>query len=249
LISKVVSPYIQGVSKEILGQMRIDIITIFPEVFAPLKASILKRAEDKGLIEINIHNLRDFTEDRHRKVDDAPYGGGRGMVMRCEPLFSAVEHVKKENKKARVVLTTPQGVLFTQDTAKRLSKEEGLIIICGHYEGIDERVASIVDEEVSIGDYVLTGGELPAMVITDGIARLIPGVLPDEAKAYDSFEEYLLDWECYTRPEVFKGMRVPEILLSGNHKQIEDWRKRQAMKRTQERRPDLYKRYLKQSQR
>ncbi len=225
--------------------MRIDIITIFPEVFAPLKASILKRAEDKGFIEINIHNLRDFTEDRHRKVDDAPYGGGRGMVLRCEPVFSAVEQVKKENKKAKIVLTTPQGKLFTQDAAKKLSKEKGLIIICGHYEGIDERVASIVDEEVSIGDYVLTGGELPAMVITDCIARLIPGVLPDEAPVYDSFHEYLLDWQCYTRPEVFKGMRVPEILLSGDHKKIELWRKKQALKRTQERRPDLYQKYLK----
>jgi tRNA (guanine37-N1)-methyltransferase len=225
--------------------MRIDIITIFPEIFAPLKASILKRAEDKGLIEINIHNLRDFTKDRHRKVDDAPYGGGRGMVLRCEPLFSAVEHVKKGNKRAKVVLTTPQGKLFTQDTAKKLSKEKGLIIICGHYEGIDERVSSIVDEEISIGDYVLTGGELPAMVITDSTARLIPGVLPDEAPVYDSFEEYLLDWECYTRPEVFKDMKVPEILLSGDHKKIEDWRKKQALKRTRERRPDLYKKYLK----
>jgi tRNA (guanine37-N1)-methyltransferase len=225
--------------------MRIDIITIFPEIFAPLKASILKRAEDKGLIEINIHNLRDFTKDRHRKVDDAPYGGGRGMVLRCEPLFSAVEHVKKGNKRAKVVLTTPQGKLFTQDAAKKLSKEKGLIIICGHYEGIDERVSSIVDEEISIGDYVLTGGELPAMVITDSTARLIPGVLPDEAPVYDSFEEYLLDWECYTRPEVFKDMKVPEILLSGDHKKIEDWRKKQALKRTRERRPDLYKKYLK----
>lgn len=225
--------------------MQIDIITIFPEVFTPLQSSILKRAAEKKLLEINVHDLRDFTQDRHRKVDDTPYGGGRGMVLKCEPIFAAVECIRKKNKKGKVLLTTPQGRLFTQHTAKELSREAGLIIICGHYEGVDERVLSVVDEEVSIGDYVLTGGELPAMVIADCVARLMPGVLPEEAPVYDSFEKYLLDWECYTRPEVFKGMRVPDVLLSGNHKQIADWRRKQALERTRDRRPDLYKKYLK----
>lgn len=225
--------------------MRIDIITIFPEIFTPIQSSILKRAVQKKLLEIHIHNLRDYTQDRHRKVDDAPYGGGTGMVLRCEPIFNALKHIKKKNKKARVLLTTPQGKIFTQQTARELSKEKGIIIICGHYEGVDERVLTVVDEEVSIGDYVLTGGELPAMVIADCVARLIPGVLPEDAPVYDSFEQCLLDWECYTRPEVFNGIRVPEVLLSGNHKQIADWRRKQALKRTRDRRPDLYKRYIK----
>ncbi len=225
--------------------MRIDIITIFPEIFTPLQSSILKRAAEKKLLEIEIHDLRDFTRDRHKKVDDAAYGGGRGMVLQCGPIFAAVEYARKKNKKGKVLLTTPQGKLFTQDTAREFSREKGLIIVCGHYEGVDERVLSIVDGEVSVGDYVLTGGELPAMIIADCVARLVPGVLPEEAPVYDSFEKCLLDWECYTRPEVFNGMRVPEVLLSGNHKEIEKWRRQQALERTKKRRPDLYKEYLK----
>jgi len=232
---------------EIRVGMRIDVITIFPEIFTPLQSSILKRAAEKKLLEINIHDLRDFTQDRHRKVDDAPYGGGRGMVLKCEPIFAAVKSIKKQNKKAQVLLTTPQGKLFTQESAREFSREKGLIIICGHYEGVDERVLSIVDGEVSIGDYVLTGGELPAMVIADCVARLIPGVRPDEAPVYDSFEKCLLDWECYTRPEVFNGMRVPDVLLSGNHGQISDWRRKRALERTRERRPDLYGKFLREN--
>jgi tRNA (guanine37-N1)-methyltransferase len=168
------------------------------------------------------------------------------MVFRCEPLFDAVSRIKEENPYGKVILTTPQGSLFTQDTAKKFSSKKGLIIICGHYEGVDERIFSIVDYEVSIGDYVLTGGELPAMVIADCVARLIPGVLPDEAAVYDSFNGGLLDWPCYTKPEVFNGQSVPEVLLSGNHKKIAEWRIKQAEERTRKRRPDLYKKYLKE---
>ena len=224
--------------------MRIDILTIFPEIFLPLDVSIVKKAKEKGLVEIKIWNLRDFTKDKHRKVDDEPYGGGKGMVLKCEPIFNAVEKIKEENKEAKVILTTPQGVLYNQEMAKKLSKEKGLIIICGHYEGVDERVSSICDYEISIGDYILTGGELPAMVITDSIVRLIPGVLPEEAPVYDSFFDYLFDWPCYTRPAVFRGMKVPDVLLSGNHKKIEEWRKEKAIERTKERRPDLYRKFL-----
>jgi len=224
--------------------MRIDIITIFPDIFAPLNVSIVKRAVEKGAVEIKVWNLRDFTRDKHKKVDDTPYGGGKGMVLKCEPIFAAVKHIKKENKNAKVILTTPQGVLFNQKMAKELSGEEGLIIICGHYEGVDERVSSIVDYEISIGDYVLTGGELPAMVIVDCLVRMLAGVLPEEAPRYDSFYQHLLDWPAYTKPAVFKGMRVPEVLLSGDHRKIEQWRKAQAEKRTKERRPDLYRKYL-----
>lgn len=228
--------------------MRIDIITIFPEIFTPLNVSIVKRAIEKRAIEINIWNLRDFTKDKHKKVDDTPYGGGKGMVLKCEPIFAAVEHIKQYNKKGKVILTSPQGILFNQDVAKKLSGEKGLIVICGHYEGVDERVSSIVDYEISIGDYVLTGGELPAMVIVDCVVRLLPGVLPEEAAVYDSFSKHLLDWPSYTKPSVFKGMRVPEVLLSGNHKKIAQWRKEQAEKRTKERRPDIYRRYLKKQE-
>ncbi|MCM8829871.1 MAG: tRNA (guanosine(37)-N1)-methyltransferase TrmD [Candidatus Omnitrophica bacterium] len=225
--------------------MRIDIITIFPEIFAPLNVSIVKRAVEKRTVEIKVWNLRDFTKDKHKKVDDTPYGGGKGMVLKCEPIFAAVEHIKQYNKKGKVILTTPQGYLFNQGMAKRLSGEEGLIIICGHYEGVDERVSSIVDYEISIGDYVLTGGELPAMVIIDCVVRLLPGVLPKEAPVFDSFSQHLLDWPSYTKPAVFREMKVPEVLLSGNHKEIAHWRKEQAEKRTKERRPEIYKRYLK----
>lgn len=224
--------------------MRIDILTIFPEIFLPLDVSIVKRAKDKGLVEIKIWNLRDFTKDKHGKVDDEPYGGGKGMVLKCEPIFNGVEKIKEENKEGKVILTTPQGVLYNQEMAKKLSKEEGLIIICGHYEGVDERVSSICNYEISIGDYILTGGELPAMVITDSVIRLIPGVLPEESSIYDSFFDYLLDWPCYTRPAVFRGMKIPDVLLSGNHKKIEKWRKDKAIERTKERRPDLYRKFL-----
>ena len=223
--------------------MRIDIISIFPEIFTPLNSSILKRAQEKKLLILKLWNLRDFSRDRHRKVDDAPYGGGKGMVLKCEPIFRCVEAVKKENPGAKVILTSPQGTLFDQNTGRSFSELKGIIIICGHYEGIDERVKKLVDYEISVGDYVLTGGELPAMVITDAVTRLLPGVLPREAAKYDSFFEYLFDWPCYTRPAKFKSMKVPEVLISGDHKKIEEWRKKQAVRKTKGKRPDLYRRY------
>jgi len=225
--------------------MRIDIITIFPEIFSPLNVSIVKRAQDKGIIKVVVWNLRDFSQNKHKKVDDAAYGGGKGMVLACEPIFLAVEEIKKCNADSLTILTSPQGQVFSQNMAKDLSRKNGLIIICGHYEGVDERVRSIVDLEVSIGDYVLTGGELPAMVIVDCITRLLPGVLPDEAPVYDSFFDCLLDWPCYTRPEDFRGLKVPDVLLSGNHKKIAQWRHKQAVERTKQKRPDLYQRFSK----
>jgi tRNA (guanine37-N1)-methyltransferase len=225
--------------------MRIDIVSAFPEIFTPLQSSIMKRAQERGSVFLKIWDLRDFSTDRHKKVDDAPYGGGKGMVLACDPIFRAVEKVREENPGASVILTCPQGRLFDQAIAREYASRKGLIILCGHYEGVDERVRVIVDDEISIGDFVLTGGELPAMVIVDAVVRLLPGVLPDQAPVNDSFFNYLLDWPCYTRPEEYRGMKVPDVLLSGNHKAIADWRKREAEKRTRERRPDLYKRYLK----
>ncbi len=224
--------------------MRIDIITIFPEIFSPLYSSIIKRAQEKCALELHLWNLRAFSKDKHKKVDDAAYGGGRGMVLCCEPIFLAVEEVKRNNPDSLTILTGPQGELFNQQKAIELSKEKGLIIICGHYEGVDERVRTIVDCEISIGDYVLTGGELPAMVIVDCITRLLPGVIPDDAKKNDSFYDFLLDWPCYTRPEDFRGLKVPEILLSGDHEKIRKWRLKQAIERTKLKRPDLYKKYI-----
>ncbi len=227
--------------------MRIDILTIFPEIFTPLDSSIIGKARKNNLVSIKVWDLRDFVDpkDRHKKVDDTPYGGGKGMVLKCQPVFEAVKNIKKENKKPRVILTTPQGRLFTQAKARQMSRESGLLIICGHYEGIDERVTDICDEEISIGDYILTGGELPAMVITDAVVRLLKGVLPDGAAVSDSFFEGLLDWPCYTKPVVFNGMEVPPVLLSGNHMAIDKWRKQQAFERTKDRRPEMYRLYLK----
>lgn len=224
--------------------MRIDIITIFPGMFAPvLNESIVKRAQKKGRVGIYIHNLRDYSADKHKKVDDRPFGGGSGMVMRPEPIFNAVEDIKsKANiRKSKVILLCPQGAKLTQKSAKGLAKYKHLIFICGHYEGIDERVRErLVDEEVSIGDYVLTGGELPAMVLADCLVRLIPGVLGDKKSLnFESFTGNLLEYPQYTRPANYRRMRVPAILLSGNHKKIEGWRKKQAVKRTRKLRPDL----------
>ncbi|HPP67141.1 MAG TPA: tRNA (guanosine(37)-N1)-methyltransferase TrmD [bacterium] len=225
--------------------MRIDIITIFPEMFGPLNASIIKRAQVKGILEIVIWNLRDFSRNKHKKVDDSPYGGGKGMVLCCEPVFRAVEEIKKQNPKSLTILTSPDGRIFNEKMAKNLSRKKGLIIICGHYEGVDERIRTIVDMEISIGDYVLTGGELPAMVIVDCVARLLPGVLPAESPVHDSFFDSLLDWPCYTRPANFRGLKVPDVLLSGHHQKIEQWRYKQSIKRTRQKRPDLYQRYSK----
>jgi tRNA (guanine37-N1)-methyltransferase len=221
--------------------VRIDVITIFPEMFTSLDLSIIKRAQEKGLVEIHRHFLRDFTSDTHRTVDDAPYGGGSGMVMKVEPLYKALEFVRLEAPQdGKVVLLSPQGRVFDQAMAREFSALPRLIMICGHYEGIDERVAEhLCDEEVSIGDYVLTGGELPAMVVIDAVTRLIPGVLDAESVALESFSEDRLDYPHYTRPREFMGWSVPEVLLSGNHHEIKKWRDEEALKKTMLRRPDL----------
>lgn len=225
--------------------MRIDIVTIFPEAFAPLTTSILGRARAQGLLQVVVWDLRDFTTDRHRQVDDAPYGGGAGMVMKPEPFFAAVDAIRTAARGTtpRIILTSPQGACFDHDTAHALSAEDHLIILCGHYEGIDERVREgLATDEISIGDYVLTGGELPAMVIVDAVARFVPGVVGDaQSVAADSFVEGLLDYPHYTRPPEFRGMPVPEVLLSGDHEAIRRWRHAQRLRRTMERRPDLLK--------
>lgn len=226
--------------------MHIDIITIFPKMFSPiLDESIIRRAQNKGKVKIHIHNLRDYAQDRHRKVDDRPFGGGSGMVMRPEPIFKAVESLKSKvrSHEPGVILLSPRGQKLNQGIAKRLAKYKHLILICGHYEGIDERVREhLVDEEVSIGDYVLTGGELPAMVLVDCIVRLIPGVLGDKnSLKFESFAGNLLEYPQYTRPANYLKMKVPQVLLSGNHKKIAEWRKAQAVKITKKQRPDILK--------
>ncbi len=220
--------------------LRIDIVTLFPEIFeGPLGSSIVGRARKENIVEINTVDLRDFTHDRHRTVDDKPYGGGPGMLMKIEPLYEAVQSLKKENSK--VILTSPRGERFTQSAARELSGESHLIILCGHYEGVDERVRlSLVDREFSIGDYILTSGSLPAMVMADAITRLLPGALGDpESDRDESFENGLLEYPQYTRPPEFNGWKVPEILLSGNHAEIEKWRREESLKSTLSKRPDL----------
>lgn len=222
--------------------MRIYILTLFPEFFqSPLDVSILKRAQEKKLVKFDLVNIRDFSRDKHKKVDDYPYGGGCGMVMKPEPIFEAVEAVQKElTSNPRIILLTPQGRTFNHDFALELSQERELVFICGHYEGIDERVRSLVTDEVSIGDFVLTGGEIPALAIVDATVRLIPGVLGSSHSPLDeSFCEGLLEYPQYTRPEVYRGMKVPDVLLSGNHQEIARFRRRQALIRTFEKRPDL----------
>jgi tRNA (guanine37-N1)-methyltransferase len=232
--------------------MNFHILTLFPDmIMQGLNTSITGRAMDKGLININAVNIRDFSEDKHNRVDDYPYGGGAGMVMQAEPVYKAygylANHIKmsKEDsqsyQKPRVIYVTPQGSIFNQSFAKELAQEEDLILLCGHYEGIDERVLDmIVTDYVSIGDYVLTGGELPAMVMIDAISRLIPGVLNNEVSSeFESLQDNLLEYPQYTRPEIFMGQRVPEILLTGHHANIEAWRRQQSILRTYERRPDL----------
>jgi tRNA (guanine37-N1)-methyltransferase len=221
--------------------MRVDILTLFPKIFSgPFEESIIKRAREKGLIEIRVVNIRDYTTDKHRTADDRPFGGGPGMVLKPEPIFAAVEELKGEGR-ARVILTTPQGRLFTQDYARDLAKEDHIIIICGRYEGVDERVReALVTDAISIGDYVLTGGELAAMVIVDAVARLIPGVLGNEDSiTEDSFWRGLLGYPQYTRPASFRGMRVPDVLLSGNHAMIARWRRKESLRRTLYYRPEL----------
>ena len=220
--------------------MKIDVLTLFPGMFAgPLDESIIKRARQKGLLDLNIHDLRTWTHDRHRTVDDRPFGGGPGMLLKPEPLFEAIEALSRE--KTRVILLSPAGRKFEQSIARELAKEEDLLFVTGHYEGVDERVREVlVDDELSIGDYVLTNGALPAMVVVDAVTRLLPGVLGDDESSHDeSFSAGLLEYPQYTRPAEFRGMKVPDMLLSGNHAEIEKWRREQARQRTQQRRPDL----------
>lgn len=230
--------------------MRIDVLTIFPEMLAsPLETSIIKRAIDKNIMEVVLTDIRDYALDKHRRVDDYPFGGGPGMVLKPEPIFRAWEAITgdiKINDKPRTILLCPQGRIFNQRLAMELAQEEQIILICGHYEGIDERVRKhLVTDEISIGDYILTGGELGALVIIDAITRLLPGALGDDHSSQEeSFSQDLLEYPQYTRPREFRGMEVPEILLSGHHAKIEEWRKSESIKRTKDRRPDLLKSYL-----
>ncbi len=218
--------------------MKIDILTLFPEMYSGfLTESIIKRAIENKFVEIGIHNIRDYSKDPHSKVDDYGFGGGKGMVLMPQPIFDALEDLKSLNSK--IIMMTPQGIPYKQKMAYDLSKEKHLILLCGHYEGFDERIRSMVDMEISIGDFVLTGGELPSMVITDSIVRLLKGVIEEESHVQDSFHDNLLDYPVYTKPIDFMGMKVPEVLLSGHHKNIADWRLEQSMKKTIERRPDL----------
>ena len=218
--------------------MKIDILTLFPSMFDGfINESIIKRAIENNKVEINIYNIRDYSKDPHKKVDDYAFGGGAGMVLMPQPIFDAVESLKTENSK--VILMTPQGVKYTQEKAYELTKESHLIIICGHYEGFDERIRTLADIEISIGDFVLTGGEIPAMAISDSIIRLLDGVIEKESHINDSFNENLLDYPVYTHPSDFRGMKVPEVLLSGHHANIAKYRLDEQIKRTKERRPDL----------
>ncbi len=220
--------------------MKIDVLTLFPDMFNNIfSESIIKRAISNNLVEINIHNIRDYSKDPHKKVDDTPYGGGAGMVLMCQPIFDAVKALKTENSK--VILLTPGGTLYKQKIAFNLSKEKHLILICGHYEGFDERIKTVVDMEISIGDYVLTGGEIPAMIIIDSITRLIDGVIRKESYESDSFTDNLLDYPTYTKPRVYEGLEVPSVLISGDHKKINEWRREKQIEVTKKNRPDLLK--------
>lgn len=218
--------------------LKIDILTLFPHMFDGfVSESIVKRAIEKGKVEIQVHNIRDYSKDPHKKVDDYAFGGGSGMVLMPQPIFDAVEAIRAE--KSKVILLTPQGKVFKQSDAQELSLETHLILICGHYEGFDERIRTLADLELSIGDYVLTGGELPAQVISDSIIRLLDGVITKESHELDSFQEPLLDYPTYTKPQEFRGMKVPDVLLSGHHEKIREWRREQQLERTRKRRPDL----------
>ena len=218
--------------------MRLDILTLFPDMFTPLKESIIKRATDKNLVEINLIQIRDFSQDAHKKTDDIPYGGGAGMVMTPQPLYDAIQSVKTPN--SYVIYLSPRGKVFNQPMARNLCKCEHLILVCGHYEGIDERIIELcIDEEISIGDYVLTGGELPAMVLADSIIRLLGGAISQDSLSEESFTNNLLEYPQYTRPQNFKGLEVPEVLLSGHHSNIAKWRKEKSIEITRKNRPDL----------
>lgn len=229
--------------------MRFDVLTLFPELFnSVMGESIIGRAQQNGLVQVKAINIRDYSRDKHRKVDDYPFGGGNGMVMTCQPVFDAYRAITEGlEKKPKVIYMSPQGRVLTQELARELSDQEHLIVLCGHYEGIDERIIEeIVDEEISIGDYVLTGGELPAMVLIDCVSRLIPGVLSSEGSYSDeSHYNGLLEYPQYTRPAEYEGRKVPEILLSGHHANIEKWRMEQSIERTRKKRPDLYEKIKK----
>lgn len=218
--------------------MKIDILTLFPEMFSPLNSSILKRAVDNHILEFNLINIRDFSKDKHKKCDDYPFGGGAGMLMSVQPIYDAIKSVQKENSK--IIFPSPKGVKFDHKKAKELSRFEHLIFVCGHYEGVDERIFELFDiEEISLGDYVLTGGELPSMVMIDSLSRFVDGVISKESLENESFSNGLLEYPQYTRPAVFEGIKVPEVLLSGNHQEVEKWRKEESLKRTKKSRKDL----------
>ena len=218
--------------------MKIDVLTLFPDMFhGVFNESIIKRAIDDKKVEINLINFRDYTNDPHNKVDDTPYGGGAGMVLSCQPIFDCIRDIKTDDSK--VIMLTPSGKVYKQKMAYDLSKEKHLILLCGHYEGFDERIKSICDMEISIGDYVLTGGEIPAMILIDSITRLIPGVIEEESHINDSFNNNLLDYPVYTKPAVYDGMEVPSVLLSGDHKKIDEYRYQESLRITRENRPDL----------
>ena len=219
--------------------MKVDIVTAFPQMFSSLlNESILKKAQEKDFLEVKAHDLREYTTDKHRQIDDTPYGGGPGMLLKVEPFFRAIEDLKKDG--SHIVLLTPQGKVLKQRIVQDLSKKQHIIMLCGHYEGVDERVRSFVDEEISLGDYVLTGGELPAMVLLDAVTRKQDGVLgSSESLLEESFEKNLLEYPQYTKPAEFNGQKVPDVLVSGNHQKIEDWRKERSVERTKKRRPDL----------
>jgi tRNA (guanine37-N1)-methyltransferase len=223
--------------------MKIDVITIFPkELDLALSYSIIKRARESGIVDINFVNPRDFTKDKHKTVDDKPYGGGSGMVFMPDPLYKAIKKVKR--KSSYVVLLTPRGRVYNQKIAEELSTKKHLIFVCAHYEGYDERIVKFVDDEISIGDFILTGGEPACICVIDSIVRLVDGVIKDDSRKDESFNNYLLEYPHYTRPKIWKNMKVPDVLLSGNHKEIEKWRKEKSLEITKVRRPDLYKKYL-----
>ena len=222
--------------------MKIDILSLFPEMFTgPFTESIIKRARNEGKVEINIHDFREYSHDPHKNVDDTPFGGGSGMVLMCQPIFDCVNHLKSDD--SLVIMMTPSGKQYQQQLAYDLSKKNHLIIICGHYEGFDERIRSICDLEISIGDYILTGGEIPCMVMVDSIVRLLDGVIDKESSLNESFNNYLLDYPVYTKPRVYNGMEVPEVLLSGDHQKIKDYRLSEQLRKTKEIRPDLLEHY------
>lgn len=229
--------------------MRIDIISAVPQLLeGPLNHSIIDNARKKGLVEIHIHNLRDYSDDKHCKVDDYPYGGAAGMVLTPQPIFSCIEKLQEEREYDEIIFTAPDGEPFDQNAANELSIKENLVILCGHYKGVDQRVRdALITKEYNIGDYVLSGGELPALVITDAVVRLLPGALGDaESALNDSFQNGLLEGPVYTRPAGFRGMNVPEVLRSGDHQKVEEWRHEQSLERTKKRRPEIYKKFLKE---